>query len=320
MRKYKVGFLKKAQGVFSKNTIKNIENKLRTIDNIELFTDLDFRKAYVLNGNVYIENFNLNSLDLYFWHDTVKPNDWKGDNFNLNILSVLEKDCLVINTSQSTKITNDKFLAHTILKKNNLPVADFALTKATDKNGLTKAFENLGGTVLIKPRFGGWGVGIIRVNSLEKLFSSIEMLLSFLPNKNQQILLEKYYKNDLNKWISVIVIGDKVVFGYRKIIGESSDWKIYDPDKKDGKGDNSKYINPPEELKKIALKAKQVIGKDIIGFDFIYTNEGYKIIDENGRPGIYPQCLESSGINIEDEIVNLILSKIKNPIYLRLEK
>ncbi|HHE45912.1 MAG TPA: hypothetical protein ENL05_00990 [Candidatus Moranbacteria bacterium] len=312
MKKYKIGFCKKVQGVFSENTIKEIEKKLALIDNVELFTNLDFRKAFILNGNVYIGDFNLNSLDIYFWHDTVKPNDWKGDNFYLHVLAVLEKDCLVINTSQSTKITNDKFLAHTILRKNNLPVADFALIEANNKEGLKEAFKQLGESILIKPRFGGWGIGIVKVDKLEDLFSSVELLLSFLPNKNQSILLEKYYENDPTRWISVVVMGNKVLFGYQKTLSKNSSWKIYDPDKKDGRGENSQYINPPQKLKDLALKAKQIIGKDIIGFDFIYTKEGYKIIDENGRPGLYQQCWQKANLKVVTEITKLILGKLKD--------
>ena len=109
----------------------------------------------------------------------------------------------------------------------------------------------------------------------------------------------------LPKWVSI------VVFGYKKPLVGDADWKIYDPQKTDGKGALSKYINPPQELKEIALSAKNAIGKDIIGFDFIYTDEGYKIIDENGRPGLYPQCIADAKINITTEIIHLIQNKLK---------
>ena len=105
-------------------------------------------------------------------------------------------------------------------------------------------------------------------------------------------------------------MGDKVLFGYRKKNIGNSDWKVYDPDKQDGKGDQSEYIEPSSELKEISLRAKKVIGKDIIGFDFIFTDEGYKIIDENGRPGIYPQCLQGARVDIEKEVVGLIMKKL----------
>lgn len=309
-KKYKIGFYKRPQGVFTKEKISSIESELKNIDNIELFSNLDYREFYTLNSSVFFNDFNVSDLDLYFWHDTIRPLDWKGDNYYLNILKLLENNCTVINSSESVRIVNDKYLAHSLLKKNNLPVADFALVHVANKKALINAFNNLGKKVLIKPRFGGWGVGILKIESETQLLDTMELLLSFLPGDQQQVLLEKFYPNDISKWIAVVVFGNKVLFGYKKQIMEQSEWKVYDPDKKDGKGEYSEYVDPPKELKKIALQAKELINKDIVGFDFIYTEEGYKIVDENGRPGIYPQCLKGAGVNIEEETVNLILDKI----------
>ncbi|MFA5993524.1 MAG: hypothetical protein WC823_01040 [Parcubacteria group bacterium] len=311
MKKIRIGFFKKPQGIFTPELIKAITSELKSFPNIELFTDLDFRKAHVKNGHAYIEDFDLNTLDIYFWHDTIKPTDWGSDNYALNVLRALENNCLVINSSESTRIVNDKYLAHTTLKRANLPVADFALVTASDKAALQKVFTDFNSAVLIKPRFGGWGAGIIKISSLNDLFDQVELLLSFTSNQNQQILLEKYYPNDLSKWISVVVLGDKILFGYKKSIMRESDWKICDPDKKDGRGLFSEYINPPNHLKEIALHAKRAIGKDIICFDFIHTQDGYKIVDENGRPGLYAHCLKKANIDIKKEIINLILSKIE---------
>ncbi len=311
MKKIQLGFFKKPQGVFTSKVITQIENKLSAHKNIILKTDLDFSRGYIKNGAVYIDNFNLNNLDAYFWHDTLKPANWKGDNYFLHLLTTLEKDCLVINSSQSTQIANDKFLAHLVLQKNTLPVADFALVNSTNTQALEKIFIDFGKTILLKPRFGGWGTGIIKITSLDQLFSTIELLTSF-SNEKKQFLIEKYYPNDLSKWVSVVVMGNKVLFGYQKTIQETSDWKIYDPQKIDGKGLYSTYIKPSPELTSLALAAKKAIGKDIIGFDFIFTKEGYKIIDENGRPGLYQQCWEKAHLNVVDEIVELILTKLKN--------
>jgi glutathione synthase/RimK-type ligase-like ATP-grasp enzyme len=56
-----------------------------------------------------------------------------------------------------------------------------------------------------------------------------------------------------------------------------------------------------------------------MGFDFILTNDGYKIVDENGRPGLYEHCLQSAGVDICDIITDLITqsaskSKLIRPI------
>jgi len=310
MKKIRIGFFKKSQGIFTEKLIAEIENELRSLPNVELFTGLDFRLAYIKNGRAIIGDFDLNTLDVYFWHDTIKPADWGSDNYALNVLRALENDCIVINSSISTQIVNDKYLAHTTLKKQGLPVADFALVDASNKAALSAIFNSFDSSILIKPRFGGWGAGIVKIDSLNALFDQVDLLLSFSPKQNLQILLEKYYPNDLSRWISVVVFGDKVLFGYKKNVIRENDWKICDPEKTDGKGFLSEYVDPSPELKKIALAAKQAIGKDIVCFDFIYTSEGYKIVDENGRPGLYAHCLEKAGVDIKKEIISLIMSKL----------
>ncbi len=308
MKKIKVGFFKSPQGVFTKKIIKKIEKKLKEKNFIELYTGLDFRKGQVINGRVIVDGFDLNSLDVYFWHDAIKASEWDGDNYFLNVLRALENNCLVINSSEATRTISDKFLSHNLLLKNRLPVVDFALIDF-NRSALKKIFGLFDGSIVIKPRFGGWGIGVEKISSQNELFSWFNKTKK-AKNPPKQILIEKYFKNDLSKWIAVVVLGEKILFGYRKKITTGSDWKIYDPQKKDGKGAYSEYVDPPKKLKEIALAAKRAVKKDIVGFDFIFTNEGYKIVDENGRPGIYKNCLAQCRLKIEDEIANLIINKV----------
>ena len=303
--KKKIGFYKAKQGLFTQDYISKLKKSITQELDCEL-VEVDFRNGIIINNNVFVDDIRLNELDVYFWHDTVYPSNWQADNYFLHILKTIEQDVSVINNSRSTNITNDKFLSHLTLKNAGLPVGDFALVSATDTAGIQRIFKEFGEDVLLKPRFGGWGLGIARATKIDTLMSTIEYMLSFANNPNQSILIERFYKNDLSKWISVVVFGDKVLFGYKKPLIGNADWKIYDPQKIDGKGAMSKYAEVPAELKEIALQAKSAIGKDIIGFDFIYTDEGYKIIDENGRPGLYPHCIDAGKIDIIKEIINLI--------------
>ena len=70
-------------------------------------------------------------------------------------------------------------------------------------------------------------------------------------------------------------------------------------------------LPPPQEVCDIVLAAQSAIGKDIIGFDLIYTDRGYMIIDENGRPGIYKDCLDAAGVDMKIEIASLINTKLQ---------
>jgi glutathione synthase/RimK-type ligase-like ATP-grasp enzyme len=108
------------------------------------------------------------------------------------------------------------------------------------------------------------------------------------------------------------MINHMPVVAYRKPLSLSgSDWKVYDPEKKDGRGQQSESVVPSDELIDLARRAQVAIGKDIIGFDFIATDNGYVIVDENGRPGLYEHCLEAAGTDIVEVITSLIISKLE---------
>ncbi len=306
--KKKIGFNKKIQGIFDAQMILQIKESLSKKIDCEII-DVDFREGVIINDRVFVNDICLNDLDLYFWHDTVYPRVWGADNHFLHILSVLEKTTPVVNSSNSTRIVNDKFLAHSALKNAHIPVGDFALVRADDTQNLRRIFSLFNNDVLLKPRFGGWGIGIARATKIDELLSTVEYMMSFVPRSHQSILIEKFHKNDLSKWISVALFGDKILFGYRKQLMGDADWKIYDPKKIDGKGLLSTFIDPPQEAKNIVLAAQKAIGKDIIGFDLIYTEDGYKIIDENGRPGLYKNCIDTAGIDIASEITVLVEKK-----------
>ena len=309
--KIKVGFFKAVQGVFSADKIEQIKRRLIEDHNVEL-VEADFRDGVLINGKVYVGEVCLNDCDVYFWHDTLRPSQSGADNYYIHLLRAMEKDVTVINTAESTEVTNDKLRAHDALVAADLPVSHFALVRSDDRAGIERAFLELGSQVLIKPRFGGWGSGIVRCQTIEDVQSAIELAVA-LSGRHVQVLLEQYYENDPSKWVSVSVVDGRPLIAYRKPLSLSgSDWKVYDPQKQDGRGQRSVYVEPTDELAQLARRAQQAIGKDIIGFDFIATPDGYVIVDENGRPGLYEHCLQAAQIDIVDVIVDLIISKIKH--------
>lgn len=304
----KVGFFKAVQGSFTEERINEIKKRLTDDYGMELI-EADFRQGVLIDGKVFVGDVCLNDLDIYFWHDTIWPAQTGADSYYLHLLRAIENDVTVINSAEGTELVNDKLRAHTRLRAHGLPVSRYALVRSNDRQGIEHAFRELDGQVLIKPRFGGWGTGIVRCQTVEELHGVIELSVS-MSGHHQQYLLEQYYDNDPNGWVSVSMIGQKPVLAYRKPLSlGGSDWKVYDPDKKDGRGAESEYIEPSEELKSLAVAAQAALGKDIVGFDFILTNEGYKIVDENGRPGLYEHCIQAANLNLTESIVDLIVKK-----------
>lgn len=314
MTERRIGFHKTVQGSFTRERIAEIKRRLIEGHNCEII-EADFREGVLIDGRVYVGDICLNDLDVYFWHDTIWPSKTGADSYYLHLLRAIGTSVKVINPAAGTEAANDKLRAHSLLRSAGLPVSEFALIRSDDRKGIDYAFNKLGGNVLIKPRFGGWGTGIVKCESHEDLHGVVELSVS-MSGRHQQFLLEKFYDNDPMGWVSVSMVGQRPLIAYRKPLSiGGSDWKVYDPSRQDGKGLMSEYVSPTEELARLSQRAQQVIGKDIIGFDFILTSEGYKIVDENGRPGLYEHCLEQAGVNIVDVIVELILSKIEKQAY-----
>ncbi len=310
MTRPKIGFYKAVQGSFTQERIEEIKKRLTDEHNCEII-EADFREGVLINGKVYVGDICLNDVDVYFWHDTIWPSRTGPDSYYLHLLRAIGATAKVINTADGTEAANDKLRAHSLLKSAGLPVSKYALIRSDDRTGIDKAFQELGGRVLIKPRFGGWGTGIVRCESSEDLHGVIELSAS-MSGKHQQFLLEQFYDNDASGWVSVSMVGQQPLIAYRKPLSlGGSEWKVYDPGKQDGKGAVSEYVSPSEEIISLSQRAQQAIGKDIIGFDFIRTSEGYKIVDENGRPGLYEHCLQQAGVDIVDVIVGLVLEKTK---------
>lgn len=305
----KVGFFKSKQGSFTEERIAEIKNRLAHDYGFEL-VEADFREGVLIDGKVYVGDVCLNDVDAYFWHDAIWPSLTGADSYYLHLLRSIGTDAVVVNTADSTELVNDKFRAHAKLRSHGLPVPKFALVRSDNKEGIARAFHELGGPVLVKPRFGGWGVGIVKCQTLDELLGVIELSVS-MDAKHHQFLLEKFYENDPAKWTSISMVGQRPVIAYRKPLSlGNSDWKVYDPEKRDGRGEASEYVEPPAELVGLARQAQEALGKDIVGFDFIATEQGYIIVDENGRPGLYEHCLASAGVDLVGVVTELIASKV----------
>lgn len=307
----RIGFFKAVQGAFSEQVIANIKKRLASELNADVI-EADFRRGVLVDGKVYVDDLCLNDLDVYFWHDTLWPAKTGSDSYYIHLLRAIGRDVTVINTADSTEVVNDKLRAHELLRRAGLPVSEYALVSSEDKTGIERAFRMLGGDVLLKPRFGGWGKGIVRCKDTGDLQDIIELSVA-ASGRVQQFLLERFYDNDPEGWVSVSMMGPNPIIGYRKPLGiGNSDWKVYDPDKLDGRGERSVYVRPSDDMADLARRGQAALGKHIVGFDFILTPDGYKIVDENSRPGLYAHCLEQAGIDLADAVVGLIATAVND--------
>lgn len=249
---------------------------------------VDLAATYIRNGRVYQGDMCLSDLDVLHWYFvTHLPTSWR-----ITVLCALAQTVRVIPDPAGLLRGLDKFTAHSILRSEGLPTANFSLFTAT---GVHAVAQDLcaRGPVLLKPRLGAFGQGIHMVKTARELIDAVEYSQSFMKEE-LQVFCEEYEENDIGRWISTTVIGGQLVYGYRKKPEKFVDnWKVYDANRSGGGVD---YADPAP-VRAVALKAAKALGCDIIGFDFIWSTarREYLIVDENTFPGMYPSCFEKSG-------------------------
>lgn len=264
-------------------------SKLEASPEINDIIHCDLQNAHIKNGKVYDGDTCLSDLDLVCWYyfTEADPTAWEH-----TVLNTLSQTTTVIPDPKGHLTGRDKFRAHTCLRNAGIDTADFSLFRASEVH---KAVDSLADwdTILLKPTLGDFGQGIHMVKTAQAMIDAVEYTQSFSP-KELLIFCEKFEENDLDKWVSATVIDGEVVLGYKKKMETFVDnWKVYDPGRMGGRID---YVDP-SPVEDIALAAAQVMGCDIIGFDFVYSTEQekYLIVDENTFPGMYQECFEASG-------------------------
>lgn len=263
----------------------------------EVFEDLDFRKASVIDGTVYFDEFDSSELNGYFWFSAMDKN---SDGHDILALAQLEKSMPVINPSKGLKIGLDKFKTSSFLKAHKIPVPDFALIKSDDEKSIRNIFETWGSSVLAKPRYGGFGIGIFKADNADQFMD----LLDF--SAIDTVYIERFYENDMNDWCGVNVVGKRILYGYGKKPNKIKGYKVFD---RNQKGGEMVLKEPDEEQAKIALEVAKETDMDFFGVDIIKSRQGeYLVVDMNTFPGIYPEIMEP--IKIAKEFSRMIREKV----------
>lgn len=262
------------------------------MQNVELFENLDFRKAFVSNHEVFLDNFNLSELDYFIWMGML---DRSFDSYHLEVLRVLGFSTIVCNSYEFYNIATDKFSAFSLLHKYKVPVSELYLINLESIESLKPLFKE--NTFLLKPRRSAFGQGIVKLEG----FSQLRDVAEFHRQKNYYI--EKYYENDLSEWTGVTVCNGEVLYGFRKKQAKISGWKVYD---KDSLGGETIFVEPTTEMINIALRIGKILKANYFGLDFIKTKTGYRVVDINCSPGLYFDFIEDLKIPIAEKFFKML--------------
>jgi len=216
--------------------------------------------------------------------------------FRMDLLHRLQRlGMTIINPPLSIERSVDKYHTLALLEEHGLPVPRTVVTESHEE--ALKAFDELGGDVVIKPLFGSRGIGSTRISDPDvanRLFTAIAFYHGVL-------YLQEFIPHGFSD-VRAFVVGDHVVAAMRRV---AENWKT-----NVSLGAKPTELNPSQELEDLALKAAQVIGCKVAGVDILESQNGPVIIELNSQPG-WKGLQSVSSVNIAEEIVRYVVLELK---------
>ncbi|MBT3465250.1 lysine biosynthesis protein LysX [archaeon] len=204
-----------------------------------------------------------------------------------------EQGIPTINSSKCADICGSKFLVTENLKKNNIPTPKTII--AFTKDAALSAIEEMGYPIVLKPAIGTWGTLCAKINDREAAEAIIDHKEK-LGSYHHSVYYIQEYVNKPGRDIRVFIVGDTVVSA---IYRSSKHWMT--------SLENKTKITECEitdEIKKLALDAKDSVFGDIIAIDML-EKDGKILVNEIN----YTVEFSKFGLDISKEIIDHVEKK-----------
>jgi RimK family alpha-L-glutamate ligase len=216
--------------------------------------------------------------------------------FRMDMLYRLQRLGLyIINPPEAIEHCVDKYDLLAILEENDIPVPRTAVTENVDE--ASKAFNELGGDVVVKPIFGSRGIGSTRVKDSE-IAPTIFRAITFYHGV---IYLQEFVHHGFSD-IRAFVVGDRVIAAMRRV---ADSWKT-----NYSQGARPEPIRLDRTMEEMAIKSAKLIECKIAGVDILESPKGPLVVEVNSQPG-WRGLQSITTTNIADEIIGFILSELK---------
>lgn len=214
-------------------------------------------------------------------------------NDNVNSFYLSAKDCI-------RRMDHD--LTH---KKNNLPIIPTIFSITNDKLLLKKYIEQLGGfPVIIKATGGSLGIGVMKIDSLESLYSITDFLCNSIGSAS--FVLRKFI--DYKEHARLIVLGDRVL--------SSIEYKRVQNDFRSNSGSDLKicYKKFDKKVEDLAIKAVFVLGYEFGGVDILIDQQENSFLAEANFPCDFSDVQKYANIDISGMMIDFLIEKSKKKI------
>lgn len=200
----------------------------------------------------------------------------------------------VINPPRGIEKAVDKYYTSALLEDAGINTPRTIVTESFSE--ARRAFNELGGDVVVKPLFGSLGMGITRITNEDvayRVFRALEM------TKSVYYLQEFIHHGGRD--IRVFIIGDKVVASMQRV---SDDWKT-----NISSGGKAAPYTPSDEAVEMSLKASEKLGLSYTGVDIIETEDKSYVIELNSTPG-WEGLQSVTKIDVTEALIDHIMTML----------
>lgn len=184
--------------------------------------------------------------------------------------------------------------------KQGLPIIKTVFSVTNNRQQLKAYVEYLGGfPVIIKSMGGSRGIGVMKIDSYESLFSIVD----FLATTNSHFILRAYV--DYVEHARLVVVGNKVV--------ASMQYKRVPGDFRSNVG--KQFVSQPKkygkDINKLAVRSVTVLGREFGGVDILIDKKKQAHLAEVNTPCYFPSAQEKTGIEISGIMLDHLIAKSK---------
>jgi RimK family alpha-L-glutamate ligase len=177
-----------------------------------------------------------------------------------------------VNGPRALERTIDKSWAGAVLAAAGLSTPPTVVCERYE--GAMRAFERLGGDVVVKPLFGAMGNGIVRVEDRDvahRLFRALEL-------ERAVYYVQRMIAPEGRRDLRLLVVGDQIAGAMERV---TDSWRA-----NVARGARPRAVVPSAAESSTALAAAAALEADVAGVDLLVTPEGEIVVLEvNGIPG-----------------------------------
>ncbi len=246
------------------------------------------------HGDVHVlgpDGVVLNALDLVFVRGLPRGS-LEQVIFRVDALHVLASHGVrCVNDPRALERTIDKSWAGALLASAGVPTPPTIVCERYE--GAMRAFERLGGDVVVKPLFGAMGNGIVRIEDPDvahRVFRALEL-------ERTVYYVQRTLAGAGRRDLRVLVVGNEIVGAMERV---TDAWRA-----NVARGARPRAVVLTEAERSLSLAAAAALEVDVAGVDLLVAPDGEIVVLEvNGIPGW--QALQS--VCAEDLFIRVVRS------------